>query len=68
MFNRECFQNKSYHFIIGTFLALFTLGFGLILGVAILPIFGFIFAIPVASAAIYFMSKPASKECSITSE
>lgn len=66
MLNRECLQNKTYHFVIGTVLALFTIGFSLILGVAILPIIGFVFAIPIASAAIYFLSKPRSKECSIS--
>ncbi len=68
MFNRDCLYNKTYHFVIGTFLALFTIGFCLILGVAIFPIVGFVFAIPVASVAIYFLSKPASKECSITNK
>lgn len=68
MFNRECLYNKTYHFVIGSFLALFAIGFSLVLGVAIMPIVGFVFAIPIASVAIYFLSKPRSKECSITTE
>jgi hypothetical protein len=60
----NCGLEKPLNIVIGALLFLVGLGFTLI-GITVLPIIGFLVAIPVLALAIFFVAAPKSKECQV---
>ena len=61
----NCGLEKPLNIVVGALLFLVGLGFALS-GVTILPIIGFLVAVPVLGLALFFFFAPRSKECQVS--
>jgi hypothetical protein len=60
----NCGLEKPLNIVIGALLLLVGLGFAL-MGLTVLPVIGFLVAVPVLAIAFFFIAAPRSKECQV---